>query len=166
MTGTTGTTAHLIHDLEVTRDATLAFFQLGERELEKTYATGKWSVKFLLHHLADSETVLNERIRRVLSEPTQTLMVFDQDAWAAALDYSRMPLDISRDIFAGVRKGIIHLARLHYEPHGHLTFIHSAMGERTLSEEFEKVAAHNAKHLGDIRAALARDEVGYLGSRE
>ena len=64
MTGTTSTTAHLIHDLEVTRDATLAFFQLGERELEKTYATGKWSVKFLLHHLADSETVLNERIRR------------------------------------------------------------------------------------------------------
>ena len=104
MTGTTGTTAHLIHDLEVTRDATLAFFQLGERELAKTYATGKWSVKFLLHHLADSETVLNERIRRVLSEATQTLMVFDQDAWAAALDYSRMPLDISRDIFAAVNR--------------------------------------------------------------
>jgi hypothetical protein len=112
-------------------------------------------VRFLLHHLADAESVLNERIRRVLSEPRQTLMVFDQDAWAKALDYSRMPLDLSRDVYAAVRKTVIYLARHHYEQHGHLTFVHSTMGPRTLRDEFEKVVAHNAKHLGQIRAALA-----------
>lgn len=31
---------------------------------------------------------------------------------------------------------------------------HSVTGPRTLKEEFEKVASHNEKHLGQIRAAL------------
>lgn len=39
-------------------------------------------MRFILHHLADSETVLYERIRRILSEPRQVLWVFDPDAFA------------------------------------------------------------------------------------
>ncbi len=152
-------TAELIRDLETTRDETLGCFMLGEEELSRTYGPGKWSVRFLLHHLADAETVLYERIRRVIAEPPQTLMVFDPDAWARELDYARMPLDISRDIFESVRCGVIRLAGHHYEACGHLTFVHSTMGVRTLREEFDKVAAHNAKHLGQIRAALAREQI-------
>src|SRR5918995_1668014 len=86
----------LLRKLETTRDETLRCFSLDERDLRRTYAPGKWSVRFVLHHLTDSETVLFERIRRVLSEPRQVLWVFDQDAWANGLDYSQLPLDISR----------------------------------------------------------------------
>ena len=148
--------ADLKRQLETTRDETLDFFDLGEKQMARTYGTGKWSVRFLLHHLADSETVLNERIRRVLSEPEQTLMVFDEGAWAKSLEYDRMPLEISRDVFASVRRGVIYLADKYYESRGDLTFVHSTMGTRTLREEFDKVATHNAKHLGHIRAALGR----------
>jgi DinB family protein len=155
----TRTAAELTHDLETTRDETLGFFMLGAEELSCTYGPGKWSIRFLLHHLADAETVLYERIRRVIAEPPQTLLVFDPDAWARELDYTRMPLDISRDIFASVRHGVIHLAGHHYESRGHLTFVHSTMGVRTLREEFDKVATHNVRHLGQIRAALAGEDV-------
>jgi hypothetical protein len=148
------TTAELVRQLETTRDETLGYFALDTHMLDRTYGPGKWSIRYLLHHLADSETVLNERIRRVLAEPPRTLMVFDQEAWALELDYAGLPLDISRDVYASVRRGIIHLARLRYETHGHLTFVHSTQGPRTLREEFEKVATHNAKHLGHIRLAL------------
>jgi hypothetical protein len=157
-TAPSGSAAALVRDLEATRDETLGFFALSEKELARTYAPGKWSIRFLLHHLADSETVLYERIRRVLCEPEQRLMAFDQEAWSRELDYAGMPLDISRDVFAAVRKGVIRLAGLHYEARGHLTFVHSTMGVRTLRDELEKVAAHNAHHLSHIRAALARRE--------
>ena len=146
---------HLIKDLETTRDETLKYFELGESDLDRTYGPGKWSVRFLLHHLADSETVLNDRIRRVISEPRQVLMVYDQDAFAKGLDYQQLPLDISRRIYESVRAGIIHLAAQHYEKHGHLEFVHSVTGVRTLKDEFDKVAAHNAQHLEQIRMALA-----------
>jgi hypothetical protein len=148
------TAAELVRQLETTRDETLAFFSLAEDALDRTYGMGKWSIRYILHHLADAETVLHERICRVLAEPPQVLKVFDQDAWARELDYSSMPLSISRDVYAAVRQAVIYLARLRYDSHGHLTFVHSTQGPRTLRDEFDKVAAHNARHLGQIRAAL------------
>lgn len=152
----TGNTTVLLRDLEVTRDETLRFFALSDEGLSRTYGPGKWSVRFLLHHIADAETVLLERIRRMLSEPRQEMRAFDQDAWAEQLDYAQMPLALSRDVYSSCRNVVMYLAERHYESRGHLTFVHSELGERTLREEFEKVAAHNAKHLGHIRAALAQ----------
>ncbi|MGH7560423.1 MAG: DinB family protein [Gemmatimonadales bacterium] len=146
--------ATLIRELERTRDETLSCYSLEERELSRTYGPGKWSVRFLLNHLADSETVLFDRIRRVLSEPRQVLWVYDQDAWAKGLDYSRVPLDIPRRIYESVRSAIIYYAGLHYERKGHLEFVHSVTGVRTLKDEFDKVASHNEHHLGQIRQAL------------
>jgi len=144
----------LISDLERTRDETLQYFALDERDLARTYAPGKWSVRFVLHHLADSETVMFDRIRRVLSEPRQVLWVYDQDAWARGLDYAQVPLDISRQIYDAVRTAIIYHAGVHYASRGHLEFVHSVTGVRTLKDEFDKVAAHNEHHLAQIRSAL------------
>lgn len=145
----------LIEQLEATRDETLRYFALDEDALAQTYGPGKWSVRYVLLHLADSETVLFDRIRRVLSEPRQVLWVYDQDAWAAGLDYSRVPLDMSRDVYAAVRRAVIYYAGLYYEEKGHLEFVHSETGVRTLKDEFDKVAWHNEQHLAQIRTALS-----------
>ncbi|HZF08512.1 MAG TPA: DinB family protein [Thermoanaerobaculia bacterium] len=144
----------LIQDLARTRDETLQYFSLDQDALARTYAPGKWPVRFLLHHLADSETVLFDRIRRVLSEPRPVLWVFDQDAWAKGLDYSQVPLDLSQRVYESVRNAIIYYAGLYYESKGHLEFVHSVTGVRTLRDEFDKVAAHNEHHLDQIRLAL------------
>ena len=149
----------IISRLEATRDRTLRYFDLGDGDLERCYAPGKWSVRFILHHLADGETVLNDRIRRTISEPRQVLWAFDQDAWATGLDYSQMPLDLSRRIYEATRAGIVHLARQHYDTRGNLEFVHSETGLRTLKDEFDKVAAHNEHHLNQIELALNRDEI-------
>lgn len=146
----------LIHDLEATRDETLKYFGLGDADLLRTYADGKWSVRFLLHHLADAETVLYDRIRRVISEPRQVLWVFDENAWAKGLNYADRPLSLSRDVYASVRQSVIYYAGSNYERDGRLEFVHSVTGVRTLKDEFDKVAAHNAHHLEQIRTALSR----------
>lgn len=145
----------IVARLEAARDRTLACFDRTEEQLARTYAPGKWSARFLLHHLADAETVLYDRIRRTISEPRQVLWAFDQDAWAKGLDYAAMPLHLSRRIYQSTREGVIYLARLHYVPNGQLEFIHSQTGLRTLKDEFDKVAWHNEHHLQQIDAALA-----------
>ena len=146
----------IVTRLEASRDQTLRCFALSDSELAHSYGPGKWTVRFLLHHLADAETVLFDRIRRVLSEPRQVLWAFDQDAWARGLDYSGMPLGLSRHIYEAVRAGVIYQARLHYESRGALEFVHSETGVRTLRDEFDKVAAHNEHHLAQIDQALNR----------
>lgn len=144
----------IIDLLDTTRDETLRHFQLAEPELARSYAPGKWSIRFILHHLADAETVMFERIRRVLSEGRRVLWVFDQDAWAKALDYSSLPLDLSRQVYLSTRAAITYYAGMHYEARGHLEWIHSETGVRTLKQEFDKVAWHNEHHLQQIRTAL------------
>src|SRR4051812_38122858 len=54
----------IIDKLEATRARTLKYFDLGDDMLARTYGPGKWPVRFILHHLADTETVLYDRIRR------------------------------------------------------------------------------------------------------
>ncbi|MEX2284418.1 MAG: DinB family protein [Gemmatimonadota bacterium] len=144
----------LIRELEATRDETLRCFSLGQTDLARTYGPGKWSVRYILHHLADSETVLYERIPRVLSEPPQVIWWYDQDALANGLSYAEVPLEMSRGIYESVRAAMIYHARLHYEKKGHLEFVHSKTGLRTLKDEFDKTASHNEHHLRQIRTAV------------
>jgi DinB superfamily len=144
----------IITRLEAARARTLGYFELGSEQLERCYAPGKWPVKYILHHLADAETVLYDRIRRTISEPRQVLWAFDQDRWATGLDYSQMPLELSWRIFDAVRSGVIYQARLNYESNGLREYVHSETGVRTLKEEFDKVAWHNEHHLAQIEMAL------------
>ena len=149
------TATSLIRELERTRDETLKYFTLPDADLARTYGSGKWSVRYVLHHLADAETVLHDRICRILSEPRQVLLVFDESAWSRGLDYSQKPLPLARPVYESVRNTIIYYAGLHYESKGHLEFVHSVTGVRTLKDEMDKVASHNEHHLAQIRTALA-----------
>jgi uncharacterized damage-inducible protein DinB len=144
----------ILQALDRTRDETLRHFELGERDLSRSYGLGKWSVRQILHHLADAETVMAERIRRILSEGRRVLWAFDQEAWARGLDYPTMPLELSREIYRSTRAGTRYLAALHYAKDGQLEWVHSETGVRTLRDELDKVAAHNEHHLAQIRMAL------------
>lgn len=144
----------IIEKLEATKAATLSYYDLDDEHLAKSYGPGKWTVRYILHHLADAETVLYDRVRRVISEPKQVLWAFDESAWAKGLDYANVPLELSKRIYSSVRDGIIYHARVHYEGSGNLEFVHNQTGVRTLKQEFDKVAEHNEHHLEQIRMAL------------
>ena len=49
-------------------------------------AEGKWGVRTIVCHLADSETVLAMRLRQVIAEDNPLMPAMDQDAWASRLD--------------------------------------------------------------------------------
>src|SRR3982751_5104793 len=133
---------HLIDDLERTRDETLRYFSLDERSLSRRYGLDRWPVRFILLHLSDTETVLFDRIRRVLSEPRPVIWAYDQDAWARGLEYDQLPLELSCRVYQSVRASIIYYAHRYYQSKGQLEFVHSQTGVRTLREEFEKIASH------------------------
>ena len=150
------TLTSLLDELRRTRDETLKCYALGADDLERTYGPGKWSVRYILLHLADSETVFYERIRRVICEPELKVWFYDQDRWAATLDYSQVPLELSRSLYEPSRAANMYYAGRFYESHGHVKFTHSTAGLRTLKDEFDKVAEHNEHHLSQIRTALRR----------
>jgi hypothetical protein len=144
----------IIEQLEKIKAETLKYFDLADQDLQKNYGPDKWSVRYILHHLADSESVLFYRIRRVISEPNQVIWFYDQTAWAKKLDYSKVPLDLAKRIYASSRDGIIFYASHHYESGKEIKFVHSLAGLMTLKEQFDQVVRHNQQHVGSIEKAL------------
>jgi hypothetical protein len=145
----------LLQDLKTTRDQTLAYFELDEISLSKTYAPGKWTVCQILHHLADAESVLCERIKRGISEPGTLVFLFDQDKWNENLRYPEIPLSLSKNSFLATRNQVIYLAEKFHETHAANTFFQVQVGMRTVKEEFDKVVWHNQKHTDQIKRTLA-----------
>lgn len=144
----------LVQKLTETRDRTVKYFELSDEDLNKTYEPGKWSVKRILVHIADAESVLHDRVRRIIAEPRGVIWAFDQDLWCKNLDYDHFPIKISKDLYIANRQSAIYLAEKYYANLGHLEFVHSETGLRTLSQEFEKIASHNESHLNQIEKAL------------
>jgi hypothetical protein len=138
-----------------TQNETLKYFELPEKELSQSYGQSKWTIRQILVHLADAESVLLDRIKRVIAEPKQVIWAFDQDLWCKNLDYENFPLEISKAVFLANRQTVIYLAGKYYQPLGYKEFIHSETGIRTLNQEFDKVGNHNLGHLEQIKTALS-----------
>ncbi len=145
----------ILEGLKHTYAQTLPFFELDDASLEKTYGADKWSIRFILHHLADAETVLYDRIRRAISKPGQVVWGFDQEAWATGLDYPSRPLALSKSIYSAVRSNIIHLTDAYYEEHGANQVVHNEAGMKTLKDIIDKVVWHNEGHIKHIEQALS-----------
>ena len=125
-------------------------------EMDFTTAPGKWSLRTVMAHLADSELVAAHRFRQVIAEDKPTLVAFDQDAWAKNLDYARRPPKQSLEAFRRVRAETYDLLKALPENAFERTGIHSERGPLTLGQMLTTFADHAEKHARQIQAI--RDE--------
>ena len=147
----------LIELLIHTQNQTLGYFDLSEKDILKSYAKEKWNIRQILIHLADAETILHTRLKRIIANPKQVIWAFNQDKWEKELSYKDYPLALSKDLFSISRKGNIHLINKYYDNSNSVFFIHNLNGKRSLQEEFMKVAIHNQGHLEQIKTALKNE---------
>ena len=75
------------------------------------YAPGKWSVKEVIGHLADSERVFAYRALRFARADATDLPGFDENAWMPAAFFNARPLADIAGEFAAVRRASLALFR-------------------------------------------------------
>jgi DinB superfamily len=117
----------------------------GEEE-DFVPAPGKWSIRQVLAHLADSELVMAHRFRQVIAEDKPTLIAFDQDAWARNLDYARRKPKLSLETFRRIRAENHELLSALPESAFERSGNHTERGPVTLFELLETAAAHAESH--------------------
>ncbi|MBL8234748.1 MAG: DinB family protein, partial [Bryobacterales bacterium] len=76
---------------------------IPEAQVDRAPAPGKWSIRQILCHIADTELIAGDRIRRILAEDNPTLIPFDPDAWATKLDYDRREISSTVEILRRLR---------------------------------------------------------------
>lgn len=114
---------------------------------------GKWSIRQIICHLADSEMIGRYRLASVIAEDNPTLMWYDQDAWAVNLDYSKRKFSQALETFRRVRGENYELLKDLPEEAFARTGVHSKNGPMTLKDLLLMYAEHAEGHARQIKEA-------------
>ena len=123
----------------------------GEEE-DYVPAAGKWSIRQIIAHLADSELVCAQRMRQIVAEDNPTLIAFDQEAWTRNLDYARRKPKQSLESFRRLRAENYELLKGLPEAAYGRTGNHSQRGPITLRFQLELLAEHAESHARQMQA--------------
>ena len=119
---------------------------------------GKWSAAEIAHHLADSETTSALRLRRLLVEDHPLIQGYDQDDYAAKLNYNRRDIAPALEAFRAARATTAQLLDLMSDEDWKREGTHSESGSYTAEDWLRIYAAHAHNHaaqIGRLRDALA-----------
>ncbi len=72
-----------------------AILNLDESQLNTTYRDGGWTVKQVVHHVADSHMNAYIRFKLALTEDNPIIKPYDEAAWAEMADTKNLPVNIS-----------------------------------------------------------------------
>lgn len=127
---------------------------LPDELLDAPEEVGKWSVREVARHLADSELVWAVRLRMVLAQERPTLEGYDQEAWASRLRYREADLDATLREFGGVRSGNLALLEGLSTDELRRVGMHTERGEETVEQMVSLYAGHDLVHLRQVRRIL------------
>src|SRR5262245_51228124 len=93
---------------------------------------GKWSIREVVCHLADSEIIYADRMKRVLAEKNPTFFDADPDQFVPALFCWRRPLDQEVAVVEAIRTHMLPILRSCDAEAFQRTGVHSQAGPMTL----------------------------------
>lgn len=129
-----------------------ALMRITPEELDGRAAPGRWTVREIVHHLADSEMTAGIRLRRLLAEDRPEIKGYDQDEFARRLHYDR-PHETSLELFKSVRDSTAELLERMQPADWLREGTHSEVGRYTTETWLTIYGPHAHKHALQIRAA-------------
>ncbi|HEY7269616.1 MAG TPA: DinB family protein [Dehalococcoidia bacterium] len=115
---------------------------------------GEWSVRQIIHHLADTEAFRVTRLRRLLTEDSAMILWFDEGEMARSLHYERPP-EVSLSLFEAAVRSNLELIALMSEADWQRSGVHSEFGAFTMDDWLQRAVDHLPAHAEQIRATLA-----------
>lgn len=117
-----------------------------------------WTIRQLVHHIADSHVNIFCRMRFVLTEVKTEIKPYNQDAWAALGDAQDGPVEDSLLLIKAVHNRsaslLEHIDESLFEKKAH----HPEVGEVNLEYFVRALIFHGQHHLRKIRETIRREE--------
>ena len=128
---------------------------LGDAQVDTPYREGGWTVRQVVHHLADSHANAYIRFKLALTEEWPTVKTYDEAAWAKLAD-SREPIEGSLAIFGALHERWLALLKPLRDEDFQKGFVHPATGSQTLETSLARYAWHGRHHIAHITSLRAR----------
>ena len=127
----------------------------GER-LDTPYRPGGWTVRQVVHHLADSHMNSVVRFKWALTEDRPVIKAYDEKGWATLPD-CREPVALSLDLLDALHRRWTRLLRGLDRPQFQREFVHPASGPTTLAVTVGTYAWHGRHHLAHVERLIGRE---------
>jgi hypothetical protein len=128
---------------------------LTHAQLETPYREGGWTVRQLVHHIADSHANAYVRTKLALTEDWPTIKPYDEAAWARLAD-SRLPIDGSLAIISAMHERWVTLLESLSAADFERGYVHPENGRQNLATVLAIYAWHSRHHTAHITNLRAR----------
>jgi uncharacterized damage-inducible protein DinB len=123
---------------------------LNAAQLDTPYRDGGWTVRQVVHHLADSHMNAYVRWRLALTETEPTIKPYEEGAWAKLEDAAHAPVEVSLRLLDPLHERWVSLLRSVKPGEFARTFRHPEHGVRTLDWMLFLYAWHGRHHTAHI----------------
>ncbi|MFN4081630.1 MAG: YfiT family bacillithiol transferase, partial [Saprospiraceae bacterium] len=132
-------------------------------DLKCAYRKGGWTVRQIIHHLADSHMNAYIRMKMALTEPNPVIKTYEEHLWADTEDGSSAPVKLSLKLLSALHERWSYFLKLLTEDDLDRCYFHPEYRRSVpLSEAIALYAWHCRHHLAHINLAI----VGQMTSKD
>ena len=123
---------------------------LEEVELATPYREGGWTVRQLVHHIADSHMNAFLRVRLALTEDQPTIVPYKEKAWAELHDSTSAPVEWSLELVESLHARWVMMLQALTEADWKRAFVHPERGSQTVEQATLLYSWHSRHHVAHI----------------
>src|SRR5262245_64687175 len=127
---------------------------LSDAQLDAPSGEGEWTIRQVVHHLADSHMNSFIRLKLILTEDKPPLKLYNQEAWALLPDTHQFPIPPTLQLLHGLHSRWITLFETVGDADWARSGYHPEIGDVTVDDLLQIYAQHCQEHLAQIKRAL------------
>ncbi|MEO6803727.1 MAG: YfiT family bacillithiol transferase [Granulicella sp.] len=129
---------------------------MDQEQLNTPYREGGWTVRQVVHHIADSHMNSFIRLRMALTEDWPTITAYNEAAWATLHD-SAAPVEWSLELIEALHARWVMLLSSLEEAQWQRGFVHPERGRMTIETATLIYAWHSQHHIAHITHLSSRE---------
>jgi DinB family protein len=129
---------------------------LKDKQLDTPYRDGGWTVRQVVHHLADSHLNAYIRFKLALTENEPTIKPYEQQLWAELVDAKSGDAETSLTLLECLHRRWVAMLKAMTPADFERKFRHPEMGVLDLNKYLAQYAWHGRHHVAHITALAER----------
>jgi len=131
---------------------------LNGEQLDTPYRPDGWTVRQVIHHLADSHMNAYVRFRLALTESVPTIKPYDEAAWARLPDAKVASIEPSLKLLDSLHERLTILLRSMEDADFQRSFRHPERGEMRLDTNLGLYSWHGRHHVAHIQQLREKED--------
>jgi hypothetical protein len=133
-----------------------AVYGLSEAQLDTPYREGGWTVRQVVHHLADSHMQAYGRMRLAMTEEWPVIKPYNEKLWAEMPDSRTLPVEVSLELLDALHRRWTAMLKSFKAADWERGYEHPERGRTTLLQAvalYDWHSQHHVAHITELRKA-------------